>query len=218
MKQKLIIFISLLVLIAGFVIGSFFVKQNKETKTLTNAQSNYDSFVRDYSVTIGSPDAKVTLVEFFDPACETCRVFYPHVKDIIAKYPGKIQLILRYAPFHQGADYFVRILEASRNQNMYWKTLETLYQTQHIWTVHHQAQPNLAWEVLKDTPLNLAQLKADMGSPKIEAILRQDLFDASLLKVQKTPSFFVNQKPLVNFGHAQLKKLVESEIHANYQE
>ena len=121
MKQKLIIFISLLILIAGFVIGSFFVKQNKETKTLTNVQSNYDSFVRDYSVTLGSPDAKVTLVEFFDPACETCRVFSPLVKDIIAKYPGKIQLILRYAPFHQGADYFVRILEASRNQNMYWE-------------------------------------------------------------------------------------------------
>ena len=46
-------------------------------------------FQRDYSFVIGNEDAKVQLVEFFDPACETCALFHPHVKEIMKKMRGK---------------------------------------------------------------------------------------------------------------------------------
>ncbi len=32
----------------------------------------------------------------------------------------------------------------------------------------------------------------------------------------KTPSFFVNGKPLPSFGYQQLQSLVEAEVSANY--
>ncbi|NMG42229.1 thioredoxin domain-containing protein [Aromatoleum toluvorans] len=34
-----------------------------------------------HSPTLGKADAPVVIVEFLDPACETCRAFYPRVKE-----------------------------------------------------------------------------------------------------------------------------------------
>jgi len=34
----------------------------------------------------------------------------------MAANPDKIKLVVRYGPFHDGADYFVKILEAARKQ------------------------------------------------------------------------------------------------------
>ena len=72
------------------------------------------------------PGAKVHIVEFLDPACETCALFFPMVKQWMAEVPGDIRLSVRHVAFHSGADYAVRILEASRKQDKYWQTLEAL--------------------------------------------------------------------------------------------
>jgi hypothetical protein len=45
--------------------------------------------VRPDSPTLGSADAPVTLVEFYDPECESCRAFHPTVKKILKDYDGK---------------------------------------------------------------------------------------------------------------------------------
>ena len=39
-----------------------------------------ERLVRMHSPVIGSREVPVTIVEFFDPVCETCRAFYPVVK------------------------------------------------------------------------------------------------------------------------------------------
>lgn len=40
----------------------------------------------------------------------------------------------------------------------------------------------------------------------------QDVRDLTDLKVEKTPTFFVNGRPLSSFGHKQLADLVEQEV------
>lgn len=216
MNKKLIVLVSIAIMVLAFVLGTYYQKKIQVDAVSNLANENNEPFVRDYAVTLGSEDAKVTLVEFFDPACEACKAFYPFVKNMLAQYPGQLRLVLRYAPFHQGSDYYVKILEAARKQDMYWDTLEILYQSQHYWASHHQAKPELAWEVLSHTKLDLTQLKADMEDPRIAEIIKQDLADVAALNVQKTPGFFVNGKPLLSFGYQQLKTLVETEIRANY--
>ena len=78
------------------------------------------------SPTLGEATAKVHVVEFIDPACETCALFFPLVKQVMAENPGKIRLSVRHVAFHNGSDYVVRLLEASRKQDKYWQTLEAL--------------------------------------------------------------------------------------------
>lgn len=216
MKKKLIIVASVLFMGILFAVGAYVVKSSKVESISSQANAKDEPFVRGYSLVLGNPDAKVTLVEFFDPACEACRWIHPHVKQILAKYPNKLKLVLRYAPFHKGADFYVKVLEASRKQGKYSQTLERLYSSQHHWASNHHAKAELAWGVLKYTTLDLEQLKKDIELPEMDAIVKQDMEDVRALNISKTPSFFVNHKPLLSFGVSQLQDLIEAEIKAQY--
>jgi len=196
--------------------GSSYYKGKQAEKFGFMAQENASTFVRDHSQTLGSDDAKVYLVEFMDPACETCAAFSSFVKQMIATNPGKIKLVLRYAPFHDGADYFVKILEAAKKQGKYWETLNVMYKSQPYWASHSNPQPQRIWQFLPQAGVNVEQIRRDMNDPAIAKLIEQDLADAKTLNVRKTPGFFVNGRPLQTFGSKQLLQLVQSEIRANY--
>ncbi len=205
-----------LVLIGIFAATGLYYKNQQAKMYDSMAQNNASTFVRDHSQTLGNDDAKVVVVEFMDPACETCAAFSPMVKQIMNANPGKIKLVLRYAPFHEGADYFVKILEAAKKQGKYWETLEVMFKSQAIWASHHKPEPEKIWQFLPKTGLDLDRIKKDMNDPAIEKLIEQDLSDAKSLNVRKTPGFFVNGKPLEPFGRKQLIHLIQSEIKSNY--
>ena len=215
--KYLIFAFSCLVLFVAFIFASTFYKDKQTEKLSFMAQENAAVFVRDHSQTLGSDDAKVYLIEFMDPACETCAAFFPFVKQIMNANPGKIKLVLRYAPFHDGADYFVKILEAAKKQGKYWETLDVMYKSQPYWASHHNPQPQKIWQFLPKAGLNLEQIQKDMNDPAIVQRIEQDLADAKTLNVQKTPGFIVNGKPLQTFGYQQLQELIQSELRIAYQ-
>ena len=216
MKKQHIVLVSSVFLILLFVLGVYLYKSYHTKKLGFLARENASIFVRKYSQTLGSDDAKVYLIKFSDPACETCSAFHPFVKQLMAANPGKIKLVIRYAPFHDGADYFVKILEASKKQGKYWETLDVMYKTQRYWASHHNPKPQLIWRYLPRAGLDLEKIRKDMNNPEIVGIINQDLADAKTLNVRKTPGFFVNGKPLSSFGYKQLKELVDSEISKYY--
>jgi protein-disulfide isomerase len=205
------------ILVLAFVAGVYFYSTSTTEQAGQLAQQNRSALVRDYSPVLGPADAKVEIVEFFDPACETCRHFYPFVKEILAAEPERVRLVLRYAPFHQNSDYVVALLEAARMQGKYWETLEALLESQDAWVVHHAVQPQQAWMQVQNLGLDLEQLQTDMQSPEIAALIAQELADADALKVMKTPEFFVNGKPLPSFGFEQLQALVQEELARSYR-
>lgn len=208
--------IASLALFFVFVFASSYYKGHQAEKYGFMAEENASTFVREHSQTLGSDDAKVYLVEFMDPACETCAAFSPLVKKLVEANPGKIKLVLRYAPFHDGADYFVKILEAAKRQGKYWETLDIMYKSQPSWASHHHPKPELIWQFLPQAGLDIERIKKDMNDPVIAQLIEQDIADAATLNVRKTPGFFVNGKPLQTFGYEQLMQLVQSELTANY--
>ena len=216
MKKLSVVLFSSIALILLFGLAVYMYKTHRAKKLDFMARENASVFVRDYSQTLGSDDARVYLIKFSDPACETCSAFHPFVKKLMAVNPGKIKLVIRYAPFHQGADYFVKILEAAKRQGKYWETLDIMYRTQRHWASHHNPQPQLIWRFLPRAGLDLDQIRNDMNDPEIVKIINQDLADAKVLNDRKTPGFFVNGKPLARFGYQQLQTLVESEINKMY--
>ena len=171
---------------------------------------------RFHSPFFGDPAAKVEVVEFFDPACEACRAMYPAVKKILQEHPGRVRLTLRYVPFHKGADEVVKLLEAARRQGKYAETLETLLNAQPRWTAHHVANKDLALIAVERIGLDMARLKADMASPDLVRLVKQDMDDAKALQVTRTPEFFVNGKPLKELGYEELRALVAQEVRQAY--
>ena len=134
---------------------------------------------------------------------------------MIADNPGRIRLVLRYAPFHKGSDKVVAMLEGARKQGKFWPALEALLATQADWAPHHTAQPDLAWRHLEGLGLDLAQVRADMVSPGVAQVIAQDLADSRALDVTMTPEFFVNGQPLPSFGYEQLRKQVDAALAAS---
>ena len=212
MKQKTIFILAAAALLLSFLATAVIYKNNQREQAEQQASANREALVRVYSPTLGNANAPVVLVEFFDPACETCRAFYPLVKEMMAANPGKIRLVLRYAPFHAGSDQLVAALEAARRQGKFWEALEALLAEQDNVAQNHTVETDRIWKYLDGLGLDLNKLKADMASPDIANVIAQDLADAQTLKVSKTPEFYVNGKPLPSFGFEQLKTLVTEEI------
>ncbi|HNR82660.1 thioredoxin domain-containing protein [Ottowia sp.] len=212
MNRKWIVLGTVVAVVLAFVAGVavFTSRSNQDVKQA--AQANSDALVRPHSPVFGNPAAKVTIVEFFDPSCETCRAFYPIVKRMVNASFGQVRLVVRYAPLHEGSDTAVKILEAARQQGKYWEALERALAAQPQWAAHHRPQPEMIWDLMGDIGLDMAKARADANGPAIDQLLRQDIADMQTLKVNRTPGFFVNGIPLRDFGEAQLKALVEQEL------
>lgn len=212
MKKEVLFIIAAVGLLLVFLFGTLIYKSERNGSTAQLAERNRAHLVRMHSPTLGKDDAPVVIVEFLDPACATCREFYPLVKEMMAANPGRIRLVLRYAPFHDGSDKVVAVLAAARKQGKFWPALEALLAAQAEWAPHHKPQVALVWKHLEGLGLNLEQMRADMTAPEIVSMIAQDLDDARALNVTKTPEFFVNGKPLPSFGYDPLKELVDNAL------
>jgi protein-disulfide isomerase len=211
MKQKTIFIATTVLLVVAFGFGVQFYKGQKAEQATQATLQNRDALVRFHSPTLGDASAPVHIVEFLDPACESCRAFYPFVKELMAAHPG-VRLSIRYAPFHKGSDEVVKALEAARKQGKYWETLEALLAAQPLWAPDHTAHLGLVWPHLEALGLNMERLKEDMKSQEIVRLIARDLEDVKALDVRGTPTFFVNGKPLPSFGPEQLQRLVKEEL------
>ncbi len=218
MKQSHFTIIALLLIGVVFTLAAFFYQSEQAEQTNQQAAQNSEQLIRDHSVRAGNPQAKVTIVEFLDPACGTCAKFHPLVKGLIDQHSGKVNLVVRYAPLHQGSGQMVAILEAAKLQGQFWQVLELMFETQQQWAINHKAQPEIFWNYLTQiqASLDFAKLQQDMNSPAIIKAIEQDIADGQLLGATKTPTFFVNGKPLPSFGYEQLTQLVSAEVDASY--
>ncbi|MFV0480402.1 MAG: DsbA family protein [Campylobacteraceae bacterium] len=215
MKYIITAIVAIVILFGG---GALWYKNKQEKELNAKLSELSESLVRDYSLVYGSPDAKVTIVEFLDPACETCAQFYPLLKDLVKKHDGKVKIVYRYAPFHKNSDFVIALLETLRLQDKFDDGLSKLFEHQNLWTVNHESKPELVLAVLMQSDIGIDFDKAfkDLESPEIARRLDQDYKDLTALGVDKTPGFFVNGKPLIEFGYKQLVDLVEREIKAVY--
>lgn len=213
MKNKMSLIIGSVALLLAFFLIGVKVYQKQESERLGFvAKADFKKFVPDYAPRLGPQDAPVYLVEFLDPECESCREFYPFVKMIMQENEGKVQLVVRYAPFHGNSKMIIKILEAARKQNKYWEALEVLFRYQPYWGSHHDPRPDLVWKYLPEAGVDVAKIQQDMNDPAIDKMIEQEISDVQTLGVRGTPTFFVNGKPLESFGVEQLRTLVREVV------
>jgi protein-disulfide isomerase len=172
-----------------------------------------EAMIRPYSPILGPADAPVTIVEFFDPACEACRAFHPIVKDIMAEHGEAVRVVIRYTPFHGAAsEEAIRVLEAARMQDVYVPVLEAVLREQPRWASHGAPAPGLILQVAATAGLDAEAARTQMLAPGVVAILNQDRADVETVGIRQTPTFLVNGKPLDPFGEAELRRLVAAEV------
>ncbi|MDF1671234.1 MAG: thioredoxin domain-containing protein [Roseovarius sp.] len=214
MKNK-----SIVISVLSFGLAMFAALIWFETRPPSVAQPNSvqpeftEELIRSYSPILGPEKAPVTIVEFFDPACEACRAFHPIVKDILAEHDGAVRVVLRYTAFHgEGSEEAIRVLEAARMQGVFEPVLESILEYQPRWASHGAPAPGLILGIAEQVGLDAEAAKNQMMAPQTVGVLNQDRADVEAVGVRQTPTFFVNGKPLDPFGADELRALVASEV------
>lgn len=224
MRKEFIILAGVIVLaIVAFVVGSNYYKgtiqsERKPTNTATNT-APAGQLVRPDSWTLGPADAKVTLVEFYDPECEACAQFGPIVKKLLNDYKGRLRLVARYMPLHPNSVTAATFLEAAGEQGKYWEAQALLFQKQPEWGEKHgdpdpKATPiNVLFDgYARQLGLDLSKARAAIEARRFDAKIAQDKKDGQSLGVRKTPTFFVNGRELMRFGESELRQLLDEEV------
>ena len=210
MSRRAIVLVISILTALGFTAAAFFYDRYSVSEETPPVAPVASSLVRFHSPVIGTANAPVTIVEFFDPSCEACRAFFPVVKQILADNPDDVRLVLRYVLFHEGSETAARILETARKQGVFEPVLEALMVAQPQW--HSDPLVQKAWEAAEAAGLDVEKARAEMMAGDITEALKRDSQDAQAAGVRQTPTFFVNGKPLLSFGAQPLIDLVKAEV------
>ena len=144
-------------------------------------------------------DGKVTLVEFLDFECESCRAAYPLVEQLRKDYAGKVTFVIRYFPIqsHFNATNAALAVEAAAQQGTLEPMYQRMYDTQAEWG---EKQTSEAARFRADAlilGLDMNAYDAAIKDPQTLARVEKDRQDGLALGVQGTPTFFLNGKQLL---------------------
>lgn len=216
-EVKILLGVGLLVVVAG-LIGANYYRQSVQGVPV--AATVNEALVRPDSPSLGPANAKVTVVEFLDPECETCASFSPVVKSLMKEFDGKVRFVVRYAAFHKNAKPAAIYTEAAGEQGKYWEMQEKLFAKQSEWGEVHGAPPSptaipptVSFEkYAQELGLNMDQFKASVSDPKHAAKVDRDMKDVQTMGVKSTPTFFVNGRKLARLNQQDLRSLINEEL------
>lgn len=205
--------------IAVAVVGSYLYRSSVQSKPAPD-QARNSALVRDDSPALGPADAKVTIVEFLDPECESCAAFNPVVKNLLKTYDGRVRLVVRYMPLHPNSVPAANFMEAAGEQGKYWQAQELLFRKQPDWGERHGGPPNapkpnidaLFEGYAKELGLDLDKTMSAVRQNRFAAKLDRDRRDGQSLGVRRTPTIFVNGRELARLDENQLKALIDQEL------
>jgi protein-disulfide isomerase len=213
-RSVVVVAVAVVALVAFGAMAWLYPREQPQVNSPVVGTLEEAGYVRPHSPVIGPEDAPVTISEFFDPSCEACRAYYPIVKQIMDRHAGEVKLVVRYAPFHEGSDEAIRILEAARLQDLFVPVLEALLARQPEWAVHGDPNLELAWSIAGEAGLDVEQARQDALRPGITGVINADMADIEALGVAQTPTFFVNGRAPVSPNPQDLADLVAEMVAA----
>lgn len=189
----------LVILVAVTLLGGAFAYQKATAPDPADATERNDIVVRADSHRLDTArDGKVTLVEFLDFECESCRAAYPFVEELREKYDGQVTFVLRYFPIpsHTNAYNAAYAVEAAARQGKLDQMYQRMYDTQAEWGESQDSKAPVFRTFAEDLGLDLAQYDGDVASSEVAARVQKDVDDGKRLGVSGTPSFYLNGERL----------------------
>ncbi|MCL4765637.1 MAG: DsbA family protein [Hyphomicrobiaceae bacterium] len=161
---------------------------------------------------LGSPDAKVTIVEYASMTCGHCANFHNRVlPELKKKYidTGKVRLILREFPLDNLAAAGAMLARCAGGDKAYAMT-DVLFQKQDEWVVRNNPVPKL-FEIARQAGFTKESFDKCLTDDKLLAQIEAGRTRASeQFGVSSTPTFFINGKRLGGGGTlAEFDKALE---------
>jgi protein-disulfide isomerase len=140
------------------------------------------------SPALGPADAAVTVVEYSDYECPSCRKNHEIIKKIREKFQGKIRWVFKDFPLdrHKDSKYMAEAARCAGEQGRFWEFQDLMYTT--------DSNPDLALmkQDAQSLNLNVNQFSECLESGRNLAVIDKDKQDAKESGVSSTPTFIIN--------------------------
>jgi protein-disulfide isomerase len=148
---------------------------------------------------IGSPKARVLIVEYSDFQCPMCARIQPTIHQILDNYQGKVRFIFKFFPLtriHKNSRPAAEAAECASRQKKFWPFHDQLFQTQGQW--ENLASPATSFlAIAVHSQLDLPAFASCLKDPTVAAAIENDLREGQNREIQATPTFFVGEERLV---------------------
>jgi len=141
----------------------------------------------------GSPDAKVTIVEWSDFQCPFCSRVVDTLREIEKNYGADVRLVFKQnpLPMHPDAPYAAKASIAAQRQGKFWQMHDKLFEA-----AASRQQDALKQDkvdaMARDLGLDTERYQRDVSSPETAQVIRDDQAQAAKLGAGGTPHFFIN--------------------------
>ena len=142
---------------------------------------------------LGSPDAKVTIVEWSDFQCPFCSRAVDTLREIEKNYGADVRLVFKQnpLPMHPDAPYAAKASIAAHRQGKFWEMHDKLFEAA------ASRQPDALKQdkvdaMARDLGLDTERYQRDVSSPETAQVIRDDQAQAAKLGAGGTPHFFIN--------------------------
>jgi protein-disulfide isomerase len=151
------------------------------------------------SPSIGPENAKITLIEFADFECPSCRAMDTILRDFIAANPD-VRVVYKNFPLtdlHPWAMTAAIAAQCTYTQNpaAFWKMHNAIFDAQDV------ISPSNVWEKMTDLAnqqgLNMETFKTCMSDPATKSQIEATIAEGHTLNITATPTTFVNARRLV---------------------
>jgi len=141
----------------------------------------------------GPASAKVTVIVFSDYECPFCKKGEDTLRELEQQYPGQLRIAFRNQPlpFHQHARLAAKAALAAGEQGKFWAYHDALF-------AHQGGLDRASLErYAGDLGLDLRRFRSALDEDTLDAAIGADTDEASRLRIQGTPTFFVNGRRIM---------------------
>ncbi len=168
-------------------------------------------------MTLGNPDADVTVIEYASFTCPHCRNFHENVfKDLKANYidNGKIHFVYREVYFDRFG-LWAAMLARCAGEERYFALANLIYQTQSDWTAG--GDPAEIADKLRKLGLTAGMSKEEIDvclqdGDKARALVAVYQENAKADDVNSTPTFIIDGKKYGNMNYAEFAAILDERL------
>ncbi|MGW6442436.1 DsbA family protein [Lentzea sp. NPDC055074] len=142
----------------------------------------------------GSADGKVTVVEYLDLECPSCRAAYPGVERLKTEYGERVTFDVRHFPIpsHRNAELAAVAVEAAGAQGKRDDMFRVLFDAQQEWGGRQTSQRAAFVAFAQQLGLDQAAFDKALDDPALREKVLAQRTEGSKAGVTGTPTFFVN--------------------------
>ncbi|WP_292021671.1 MULTISPECIES: thioredoxin domain-containing protein [unclassified Brevundimonas] len=155
----------------------------------------------------GPADAKVTVIEFFDFRCPGCKAVAHDYRALMAAHP-EVRFVFKDWPILDRGDdvtsqYAARAALAAHQQGKYLEVYDALMNERALTLQSIDS-------ILAAHGVDMTRAKATLASPETTRHIADIHTIAAALRLQGTPTFFVNGKAAASIDPAEIGKMIEA--------